>query len=110
MFSQEIKDEISKRTKAALAAKKARGEQVGNPEIYKYSTGDVSKANQVRFSQAKERNERIMIAIEEAKNQGHKSLREIARHLNLSDYKTSRGKYFTAMSVKLIIDRYGASR
>lgn len=94
---------ISQRTKAALAAAKARGVKLGN--IDTLTNRDVTAANKTRLSNAAARNAEIYSVIVEIQSEHSESLslRAIASKLNTAGYKTSRGAEFKAQSVKRII-------
>lgn len=88
---------ISERTKAALAAKKAKGIKLGNPkcnELWKFSTTrhahkEISK------------NDDAAVLIKEMRKTGH-TLEEIADTLNRARITTSRGLPFTKQNVQCI--------
>lgn len=87
---------ISQRTKAALAAFKARGGTLGNPR----HAEALPKANSVRCDRAKERNVKLRSIIEEIKAKtGLSKLAELAEALNLRGIKTARGNAWTPSHV-----------
>jgi DNA invertase Pin-like site-specific DNA recombinase len=97
---------ISERTKAALAAAKKRGQQLGNPnlpEAAKLGTAAV-KANARRFAA------NIRPIIEEIQRAGVTSLNAIAAKLNERNVRTARGGKWTHMQVGAILRPFeGAS-
>jgi DNA invertase Pin-like site-specific DNA recombinase len=92
---------ISQRTKAALAAAKARGQSLGNPRL--------SEARAVAHAASRARAdahaEAVRPAILEARAAGAKSLREIAAALNARGIATARGGKWEATTVRNILRR-----
>jgi len=91
---------ISARTKAALAAAKARGVKLGNPRGAAHLRGYDGKAG--RIAQAKAADERAKAlegAIAALKAEGVTSANAIARVLNDREIATARGGKWTARSV-----------
>ncbi len=95
---------ISKRTRDALAAAKASGKALGNPNIDKAREIAVSsiKANADRHA---ENVRPIIAAIQKA---GATTLRDIAEALNVRGVQTARGGQWHATSVKNLLDRTAA--
>jgi len=87
---------ISARTKAALAAAKARGVVLGNPKL--------SVINRKRSKSAGLFAEKYSPIINPLREKGY-TYQEIAETLNNMGLKTARGKDFYPMQVKRIIDR-----
>jgi DNA invertase Pin-like site-specific DNA recombinase len=83
---------ISQRTKAALAAAKARGVRLGNPSIAKAQVAGVDrvKTEADRFAA------NVMPVIREAQRAGASSLRAIADVLNARGVRTARGEKWAA--------------
>lgn len=89
VFSEYEKEQIRLRTKAALAAAKARGTKLGNPNAAQASAA----ANQAKIAKADFRAARIAPIIAEIKAKtGATSLREIAEILTARGVKTPRNK------------------
>jgi DNA invertase Pin-like site-specific DNA recombinase len=93
---------ISARTKDALAAKKAQGYTLGNPN----NLDDRARAKSIQVRRAKagqkwRYSKERMVAME-AQREGL-SLRKIAARLNTDGYRTSRGKQFQATTVKRLL-------
>ena len=87
---------ISARTKAALAAAKAKGVVLGNPKL--------SVINRKRSKNAGLFAEKYSPIINPLREKGY-TYQEIAVTLNNMGLKTARGKNFYPMQVKRIIDR-----
>lgn len=106
---------ISQRTKDALAVRKAGGVKLGNPHLGKDKqptermvarpAGDTTNANTARKSKADAFALDIATVIEEAREAGCTSLRDIAEYMNSDGYKTARGKKWHATSVDRIVKR-----
>jgi len=78
---------ISARTKAALAAAKARGQALGNPRLSEAR----AIANAAHKAEADAHSAIVAPAIREAQAAGAKSLRQIAAALNARGIATARG-------------------
>jgi DNA invertase Pin-like site-specific DNA recombinase len=92
---------ISARTKAALAAAKARGQALGNPRL-----GDARAiANAAHKAGADAHADAVMPAIREAQAAGAKSLRQIAAALNGRGIATARGGTWEAATVANVLKR-----
>jgi DNA invertase Pin-like site-specific DNA recombinase len=92
---------ISQRTKAALKAAKARGVQLGNPQI--------AKAQAIGAARVKTEADRfaanVLPVIREAQKAGASSLRAIAGVLNARGIRTARGGKWAATQVRDILRR-----
>ncbi len=105
VVAQHEREAISHRTKAALAAAKARGKSLGGfraraPNIAKYQRKGVEAVRQNALQAAEERRETI-----EALQQENISLNAMAERLNADSVRTSRGGRWTATAVKRTIAR-----
>jgi len=96
---------ISKRTKEALKAAKARGVKLGNPKLDQVRCTDTTAARIARVEKAKERNTEILEVINEIQsNAGSElSLRQISKQLNEAGYTTARGMAWQATSVNRVL-------
>jgi DNA invertase Pin-like site-specific DNA recombinase len=92
----------SLRTKAALAAAKARGVKLGNSENLTHDAR--IQGAKKRFQGALEAYAKVSHLIVGLKGQGN-SLAEVAQHLNDLGEVTVTGALFTPMTVKRILDR-----
>ena len=102
---------ISERTKAALAAAKARGQKLGNPCLQRGEqipgSGAPPYANDARIAKADTFAQDMAQVI---KSMGGGSLRDIAKALNDAGYRTARRKEWQATSVKRVLDRQAKSQ
>lgn len=95
---------ISQRTKAAFAAKKARGEKMGTPENLKNEHRLKGHATNKSKALANENNTKAAAFIEKL-IPARRSYKVMAAQLNRSQFKTSKGKNFTAMQVYRIVKK-----
>jgi DNA invertase Pin-like site-specific DNA recombinase len=93
---------ISKRTKAALAAAKARGTQLGGRRVSADRWAEIRlKAGMARSAEADKRAAlEVLPAIETIKAAGASSLRQIAAGLNERNITTPRGGEWSAIQVQ----------
>lgn len=101
---------ISERTKAALAALKAKGVKLGRPDAE--VTPEMREAAAKARKEAADSNPANLAAANELRNyfaevEGKRNLSAAARHLNEMQLYTPRGVFHDAKSVKLLIARYG---
>lgn len=101
-LAEQERDFISKRTKAALAEAKARGQKLGGLRDKTMKRNEVVKAN------AKTRAEKVAGIVQPLRDAG-KPLREIAEHLDKAGVKTARGGHWSASQVKRVLDRLSAA-
>jgi DNA invertase Pin-like site-specific DNA recombinase len=102
---QEERELISKRTKAALAAAKARGVKLGNPKNLRNQAAGSVRGNARKIELADAFASSAISWVDDARAAGAQSLRQIARHLNEKGARTSRGCLWTAVQVKAVLDR-----
>lgn len=114
VFAQYERKMASERTRAALAQKKERAIQkgevagLGNPDMAKMREnvpkGLQAMGTAVRKAKSTERMLKIRPLIEQARENGCATLRSVAEWLNQKHIQTAKGRPFTAMAVKRIID------
>lgn len=96
---------ISSRTKAALAARKARGHKLGNQGSLKVGDADTAAvASRAATAKAAEHAARVMPIIARLKTDGL-SLQAIARRLNDDGIPSARAGTWTATSVRNLLGR-----
>jgi len=101
VFAEHEREMISKRTKEALAAAKARGVRLGSPCPKKGSAAGntVKKANADQFAA------NVLPIVEEIRKTGVTTLRGIASALDARGVKTARGGAWSANSVSRVMIR-----
>lgn len=105
VFAEKEADMISQRTKAALAAAKARGRVLGGHRGVVPSDTDRAKAADAVKAKAAQAAHGIMPLIEELQAMGVTSLNGIAAQLNEWGHRTPRGGDWTATAVKRTLAR-----
>jgi DNA invertase Pin-like site-specific DNA recombinase len=101
---------ISERTKAALAAAKARGVQLGNPNIRPGNSASAANASKARTNKTDARACELREVIENAEREGLVTLRQLASYLNDLGIASSHGKQWHANSVRRIQQRVASLR
>jgi len=102
VFAEMERDAISKRTKEALAAAKARGVKLGNPRL----ADAIEATNAARIAAADAFAANVRPIIKEIQNGGGvSSLRGVAKALTARGIKTARGGEWTAVQVSDILRR-----
>ena len=96
---------ISDRTRAALAAAKARGKRLGGFRGRPGTAADCAKARQARSASAGARAADLAPVIEDIRAAGANSLGDIARELNARDISAPRGGQWSAAQVRLLVQR-----
>jgi DNA invertase Pin-like site-specific DNA recombinase len=101
VFAEYERDQISERTRRALAQAKARGVQLGGPKRLEASALGVAanKANADRFAA------NIIPIIREIQASGVSTLRGVARALNARGVQSARGVPWSAETVSNILKR-----
>ncbi len=92
--------QISQRTRAALAAAKARGQQLGGWRGRHFTEGDTTRGREARVAKAMARANEVMPVIVELRSQGKTTLRDLAEGLNSLGVQTPRGGQWHAASVR----------
>lgn len=100
VVAQHERELTSKRTKEALAAKKARGGQVGRKEYYSNEGRAIGR--KAKSDKARVTNKAAIEVLKDGMQQGL-SLQKIAERLNQYGIKTSRGNTFTKASVQSLL-------
>jgi DNA invertase Pin-like site-specific DNA recombinase len=101
VFAEMERDAISKRTKEALAAAKARGVRLGNPRLAQARAG----VNAARQEAADAFAAGVLPIIRQIQKSGVSSLRGVAKALSACGVKTARGGEWTAVQVSDILRR-----
>ncbi|MGN7127710.1 recombinase family protein [Methylorubrum thiocyanatum] len=105
LVADEERRAISARTKAALAAAKARGTVLGGNRGGTVSDEARAKGNAVRLAKSKDRASDLSGIIAEIQAGGATSLREIAAGLNERAIPTARGGHWSAVQVQRVLTR-----
>jgi DNA invertase Pin-like site-specific DNA recombinase len=100
-LAQKERAMISARTKAALAAAKARGVTLGSPELPKARKSAVATIKALADQHATN----VLPIIREIRRAGATSLRQIADALNARGITTPRGGQWYASSVRNVLER-----
>jgi DNA invertase Pin-like site-specific DNA recombinase len=109
VVAQHEREQISARTKAALAAAKARGTKLGTPANLRNQAIGSIRGNQVKTAKADQRAADIKPAILDIQASGLTSLRQIATELNARTITTRRGCRWVPGSVHALMRRIGLS-
>lgn len=102
LVADEERRAISARTKAALAAAKARGVKLGGDRGATLSSAAKAKGVQARIAMADNRATDLRPIIAEIRAAGARSLRQIAEALNERDILTAKGGRWSAVQVSRI--------
>lgn len=103
-FAQHEREAISQRTKAALAAAKARGTKLGNPSPH----ASLAKGKATLKAKADEFAQRVYPLIGKLLADGSPSLHRLAAILNQHGVSTARGSVWTAAAVRNVLLRVSA--
>ncbi|WP_321392161.1 recombinase family protein [Emcibacter sp.] len=107
VIAEHEREMISKRTKEALAAAKARGVKLGNPNGAKHLMGRGNKEAVTALKRkAQDKANDLKVVIENIQKQGFTSFGQIAKELSERGIATPRGgSNWHAMTVKRVMDR-----
>lgn len=105
VVAQAEREMISQRTKAALAAAKARGTVLGGFRGYVGTADDLNRARAVHAAQADERATDLASTITALQASGITSLGAIAAALNARRITASRGGSWSAVQVRRVLQR-----
>jgi len=94
---------ISQRTRAALAAVKSRGVQLGNRSNIEVAQ---ARSRQARMVQADQFTSNILPVVLQIKGAGVQTLSGIAETLNARGLRTARGGEWQAVQVKRVLERH----
>jgi DNA invertase Pin-like site-specific DNA recombinase len=92
---------VSERTKAALAAAKRKGTRLGNPKLAEASASGVWSIRRNADAFAKQ----VLPVIRDVQQSGARSLRAIARALEVRGIPTARGGQWTPVQVSAVLRR-----
>ena len=108
VIAEAEREAISKRTKEALAAAKARGTKLGNPNgaapLRRAGKGNVDALKAIQAKTAARTND-LRPVIESLREQGHVTLGALADELNSRGFVTPRGKAWYRSSVRNLLAR-----
>jgi DNA invertase Pin-like site-specific DNA recombinase len=102
VIAQHERETISKRTKDALTAKKARGAQLGSPQNFTTTVIAQGQAAMQRNAREHQANRQAAQLAELLRAKGQ-TLWQIAAKLNEAGYRTRRGKAFHATTVQRLL-------
>lgn len=103
-IAQHEAETISKRIKEALAVKKQKGEVMGTPKNLTYKARLKGVETIKKNALNNENNSKAIAYIKKSLNENY-TLQSIANELNSAQFKTSKGKEFSPMQVKRLIDK-----
>ena len=111
LVAQQEREAISVRTKAALAAAKARGQRLGNPNgakaLLRAAQGNGAAVKAIKGA-ADEHAARLRPVVDDLQERGVTSLAGIARELNQMQMRTPRGGQWHPSSVRNLLARLAA--
>lgn len=107
VIAQAERKAISDRTKAALAAAKARGVRLGNPRLQPGSKATALAASKAAQHVARARAEDLRDVVEDARAQGRTTLQGIADHMNERGFTTPRGGRWAPASAARLLSQLG---
>lgn len=111
LVAQQEREAISARTKAALAAAKARGQNLGNPNgakaLRRAAKGNAAAIESLK-SAADNHASRLQPVVDELRERGVTSLAGMAKELNEMQMRTPRGGKWYPSSVRNLLARLAA--
>lgn len=111
VINEDERERISERTKAALAAAKARGQRLGHPNgaaaIRRAAKGNAASVQAIKGN-ADTFAEGLRETVGQIRAEGVTSLAGIAAELNAAHMRTARGGRWHASSVRNLLVRLGA--
>ncbi len=113
LVAQQEREAISRRTKEALAAAKARGVKLGNPNgaaaLRRADKGGVALQETVRRN-ADAFAEDLRAVVDAIRTEGYSSLRAIADQLNARGIRTRRGGRWHVSTVRNLLERIASRK
>jgi len=107
VVAQAERKAISDRTRAALAAAKARGVKLGNPSLQPGTKRMARVASKAAQAVARGRAEELREVVEDAQTKGANTLQAIADHMNELGIATPRGGHWAPASVRRLLKLLG---
>jgi DNA invertase Pin-like site-specific DNA recombinase len=101
VVAQAERKAISERTRATLAAARARGIRLGNPRLKPGTRASAAIASRTRSQRAIDRARELFDVIETAVKLGHVTLRQIAHYLNELGITSPNGRQWHPNSVRI---------
>lgn len=112
VINEDERERISERTRSALAAAKARGQRLGNPNgaaaLRRAAKGNNASVQAIKQG-ADEFAEGLRETVERIRSFGTHSLASLAVELNAAHIRTARGGQWHASSVRNLLVRLGVS-
>jgi DNA invertase Pin-like site-specific DNA recombinase len=111
LIAQNEREAISKRTKEALAARKARGLSLGNPANLTPAAAALGSAvgNAVKTAKANRRAADLAPVVADIRGTGKTSCAAVAEELNARGFPTPRGGCWAPAQAFLLMKRIGAA-
>lgn len=109
IIAQHERRMISERTKAALAAAKARGVKLGNPENLSNQKLGSERGNAAKAEKAQSRAADLLPVIADIRAEGHATLTAIASALNARGFRTARGGDWAPTQVARVLAHQGGA-